>query len=119
MTCSKLGGLPIPIWGEGRGEGVTELSIDLNPHPTPLPRKWGLPDLREFEDATRASPGRVGEGAPRARGADLDYRGLAKNARRLPRGAPDQPLPPPWRDLERHERIVAAPLHARERGRSE
>src|SRR5215471_19103166 len=36
------------------------------PHPTPLPRKSGSPDLRENQYATRASPGREGEGADRA-----------------------------------------------------
>src|SRR5262249_59172431 len=36
------------------------------PHPTPLPRKSGEPDLRENQDATRASAGREGEGADRA-----------------------------------------------------
>jgi hypothetical protein len=40
---------------------------------------------------------------------------LSKNARRTPRGAPDQPLPLPGCDLDRHEGIVAAPFHARER----
>jgi hypothetical protein len=28
--------LPLPVWGEGWGEGVTELSIDLNPLTPPL-----------------------------------------------------------------------------------
>ena len=32
-----LGALPLPFWGEGRGEGVTGLSIDLNPSPHPSP----------------------------------------------------------------------------------
>ena len=35
-------------------------------------------------------------------------------SRRPPGRAPDQPLPPPLRDLDRDERIVVAPLHARE-----
>ena len=38
---------------------------------------------------------------------------------RPPRRAPDQPLPPPLRDLDRHKRIVVGPLHAREGGTRE
>jgi peptide/nickel transport system ATP-binding protein len=49
--------------------GLQDYRASETPHPTPLPRKSGLPDLREIQDATRASPGRVGEGADRACGS--------------------------------------------------
>src|SRR5262249_4667081 len=38
---NDLGALPLPAWGEGWGEGVTEPSRDLNPSPTPLPMGEG------------------------------------------------------------------------------
>ncbi len=44
-----FGALPLPAWGEGRSEGVTDRRKALAPHPTPLPRKSGLPDLREIK----------------------------------------------------------------------
>src|SRR5262249_40281160 len=34
---SDFGALPLPSWGEGWGEGVTEPSRDLNPSPRPSP----------------------------------------------------------------------------------
>jgi peptide/nickel transport system ATP-binding protein len=52
--------------------GLQDYRESVTPHPTPLPRKSGLPDLHEIEDATRASPGRAGEGVDRARG-DADF----------------------------------------------
>ena len=62
----ELGVLPLPL-GEMVGvRGFEAHRETLTPHPTPLPSKSGLPELRTFEDATRASPGRVGEGADRA-----------------------------------------------------
>jgi hypothetical protein len=38
-VCSlpALGLLPLPVWGEGWGEGVRKLSMDLNPSPHPSP----------------------------------------------------------------------------------
>src|SRR6266540_1492660 len=44
---------PSPLWGEGWGEGVIELSIDLNPSPS----------------RSRVNPSSVGEGADRTRRA--------------------------------------------------
>src|SRR5215475_8623158 len=44
---------------------------------------------------------------------------LAKDPPRPPGRAPDDQLPPPRRDCNRHEWIVAAPLHAGERRRRE
>src|SRR5258707_1356521 len=44
---------------------------------------------------------------------------LAEHPPRPPGRTPDQPLPPPLRDRDRHEWIVVAPLHARERRTSE
>ena len=41
MQCGKLGGLPLPVWGEGWGEGVTRDRELETPHPTPLPMGEG------------------------------------------------------------------------------
>jgi flagellar L-ring protein FlgH len=62
-----LGGLPRPA---GQREGVKGFAADRHAaplHATPLARKSGSPDLCEYYDAARASPGRAGDGADRAR----------------------------------------------------
>src|SRR5262245_58055213 len=42
--AERRGGLPLPIWGEGGGEGVTKPVREIRtphptPHPTPLPNR--------------------------------------------------------------------------------
>src|SRR5262245_20115489 len=50
-----LGALPLPIWRESCGEGVTAFSIA--PHPTPLTPKSDVSDFgHSFGDQTRAGP---------------------------------------------------------------
>ena len=41
-----LGELPLPTWGEGWGEGVTDDRETLTPHPTPLPMGEGAHRVR-------------------------------------------------------------------------
>ena len=53
--CRELGALPLPIWGEGGGEGVTT-SIDLNPSPHPSPYGRGSrPSQPRVSGSVRAS----------------------------------------------------------------
>ena len=42
----ELGGLPLPFWGEGWGEGVTGYRETKTPHPTPLPMGEGAERVR-------------------------------------------------------------------------
>src|SRR6476660_3970855 len=42
-TGSAIGALPLPVWGEGWGEGVTGLLMDPNPSPHPSPYGRGSP----------------------------------------------------------------------------
>ena len=41
QRCRELSVLPLPSGGEGWGEGVTKLSMDLNPSPHPSPYGGG------------------------------------------------------------------------------
>src|SRR5215218_462325 len=66
--CSDLSVLPLPVWGEGWGEGVTERSLDLNPSPHPSPSRSRIyPTSADLMCRTRVNPSSVGEGADRAR----------------------------------------------------
>src|SRR5215211_3396140 len=65
--CSDLSVLPLPVWGEGWGEGVTERSLDHNPSPHPSPSRSRIyPTSADLMRRTRVNPSSVGEGAERA-----------------------------------------------------
>ena len=66
-----LGELPLPAWGEGWGEGVTDDRETLTPHPTPLPMGEGAHRVRcpsEQDGETDCRNGRKTGRSP-ARGA--------------------------------------------------
>src|SRR5712692_2404435 len=44
----ELGGLPLPFWGEGWGEGVTGYRETKAPHPTPLPMGSSMHTSRDM-----------------------------------------------------------------------
>src|SRR5262252_5985717 len=70
---APLGALPLPLWGEGWGEGVTELSREVKPSPHPSPSRSRIyPTSADLKCRTRVNPSSVGEGADRVRRANSD-----------------------------------------------
>src|SRR5436190_24119915 len=54
--AANSGELPLPAWGEGRGEGVTDGRKTLTPHPTPLPTGEGADRVRCRSTLNYATP---------------------------------------------------------------
>jgi hypothetical protein len=69
-----LGELPLPAWGEGWGEGVTDDRETLTPHPTPLPMGEGAHRVR----------------CPSEQDGETDFRNGRKTGRSPARGAGEQ-----------------------------
>jgi hypothetical protein len=66
-ASSILGPLPLPLWGEGWGEGGYRTSRDRNPSPHPSPSRSRIhPTSADLKCRTRVNPSSVGEGAHRA-----------------------------------------------------
>src|SRR5712692_9260098 len=62
MQCRELGGLPLPVWGEGWGEGVTREREAETPLRTPLPSPSRMfPTWTNHNCLTREHPGLGGE----------------------------------------------------------
>ena len=64
MILLRTQSAPSPLWGEGWGERVTELSIDLNPSPHPSPSRSRIyPTSANFKVPNSGKPEFGGRGS--------------------------------------------------------